>query len=339
VLDPRVEAFRAALFAAAADATTYPDCQCTRRIAGVGMRLSVVDAGLVQRLLPAFEHLPHTDCPPDFELLVWTTAATGIEPPAFPWSRGHLGPHGTIYGLDGAVRGCAAEDASSLMVWDAARRVASCWWRDAGALKRWDPAAPLRLALHFALRTPERMLVHAAVVGSGDRGVMLAGPGGSGKSTTTKACLAAGLRAAGEDYVVLDASGDRLRAHTVYRTIKTDDRLGARVADPANDPRVISLIGVDVPGAMAQSLEVTAVLVPRVTDARESSLRRVPSGAALRAVAPSTLMQVPPEVVADLRPMSDLVTRAPTFELSLGRDCGVPAIVGQLRAELACPAS
>ena len=52
------------------------------------------------------------------------------------------------------------------------------------------------------------------------RGGLLAGPGGSGKSTTTLNLLRQGMSSAGDDYAVLAPGGGACQVHTVYRTLK-----------------------------------------------------------------------------------------------------------------------
>jgi hypothetical protein len=327
VLDPRAQAFRESFVAAAIAARTNGR-PSTRSIAGDAVRLTFVDDALAARLLPAFEHLGRTSEPPDLELIAWTDVSSADPPWVLPWGPGHVGPRGGVHGLlEGPVRSSAAHDGSSLTLWDADRRICACWWRDVGSLRAWDDAAPLRLALHFALRREDRMLIHAACVGAAGDGVLLAGPGGSGKSTTTAACLRAGLQAVGDDYAVLDTARPEPRAHTIYRSLKTTTALGQRDARAVDGGRQTLMIGEDVPGATASSLRIVAVMVPRVVDAPRSSAVAIKPAQALRAILPSTLLQAPRESSQEFRPVLDLVSSVPCFELLLGADRGVPPIV------------
>ena len=60
---------------------------------------------------------------------------------------------------------------------------------DASRLPPWERACPLRALLTW-WAAPERLLMaHGAAVGSGEGALLLAGPGGSGKSTTALACF------------------------------------------------------------------------------------------------------------------------------------------------------
>jgi hypothetical protein len=331
VLDRRIlrftEAFVAAAFAAA-------DC------AGPGDRRSLVFGGRIvelvcadpvlgRRLLPALGHVTLTADRCDATIIAWTTEATGDAPPVFPWPDGQLGARGAVPGLsEGGFRSSAAHDRTSLVLWDEQRRLAMCWWRDRAAVPPWEDGAPFRTALHFVLQGRGRRLVHAAGIGRDDVGVLLAGRGGTGKSTTTEACLAAGLQSIGDDYVLLDVLGSRPVAHAVYASVKTTSVVGARGHDPRADGRRTLIVGRDLDGTLVRSLRIAAVLVPRIVDAERSRLSSISRAAALRAIAPATIMQVPREPRPDFGPMSDLVASVDCYELQLGRDHGVEAIDG-----------
>ena len=188
-LEPAAHAFREMLVDEAVRAARSAVSQ-SLRIAGVTVQLDIADQNVGAALLPALRHLATEDsAEPDAQLVVWSSPLA-----PFPWNASHLRRGGAVDGLcHGPVRTSAANDNSALMLWDAERRMACCWFADIDGVTRWDRAAPLRTALHFALAAPGRQLVHAACVGVDGRGVLLAGPGGSGKSTTTLACLRAGM--------------------------------------------------------------------------------------------------------------------------------------------------
>lgn len=297
------------------------------RIAGVDLELAVGDADVGAALLPALRHhiihpgAVHGDGHDSgtTRLVVWSAP---MEP--FPWNGEHLRRGGAVAGLShGPVRATAAADDTSLMLWDDERRIACCWYAGVAGVTRWDRAAPLRTALHFALAGPRRQLVHGAVVGMGGRGVLLAGPGGSGKSTTTFACLQAGMQVVGDDYAAVDFPGGPARAWNLFRSIK----VGEREAGPGGrDHRRTLLLGEDLPGSATEMLEVSAVLLPRVTGGPHSSVATASPAEALRALAPSTLLQTPYEEKPSMGLLGQLARAVPSYHLNLGADRGVPAI-------------
>ena len=329
-LAPGAHAFRQLVVAAALDARKSADI-VVLRIAGVDLELAVADADLGGALLPALRQHIHADAIPTgaahgdghdtdtTRMVVWSAP---MEP--FPWNGGHLGRGGAVAGLShGPVRATAAADDTSLMLWDAERRIACCWFAGLAGVTRWDRAAPLRTALHFALAGPRRQLVHGAVVGMGGRGVLLAGPGGSGKSTTTLACLQAGMQVVGDDYAAVELPAGPPRAWNLFRSIK----VGEREAGPGGrDNRRTLLLGEDLPGSASEMLELSAVLLPRVTGGPHSSVATATSAEALRALAPSTLLQTPYEEQPNMGLLAQLARSVPAYHLNLGADRGVPAI-------------
>jgi hypothetical protein len=76
------------------------------------------------------------------------------------------------------------------------------------------------------------------------------------------------------------------------------------------------------------------VLVPRRGDGEATVARRAPAGAALAALAPATILQLPAADGATLRRLADLVRAVPCHYLDLGSDLTTvaPAITSLLGA-------
>src|SRR5438270_10111828 len=72
----------------------------------------------------------------------------------------------------------------------------------ASVLPPWEPGAPLRRQLSWAL-APEVLFVHAAAVGAADGAALIIGPSGAGKSSTSLACLRAGMGFLSDDYCLV----------------------------------------------------------------------------------------------------------------------------------------
>lgn len=317
-LAPPAQEFRELVVGRALRAAEGGARTSTLRLAGQAIRLDVADDQLGAALLPALRQRLVPDVPDaTTRIVIWS------EPlPDFPWGAEHLGRGGTVSGLaHGPVRAVAAADGSALMLWDEERRLACCWFDGLQGVRPWDRGAPLRTALHYALAGPRRRLVHGAVVGHQGRGVLLAGPGGSGKSTTTLACWEAGLQIVGDDYSAVEVQAGGCRAWNLYSTIKVGER-----GPGGRDERRTLVIGVDLPGETTEVLDLVAVLVPEVRGGADSSLEPVGPALALRALAPSTLLQAPVEARPDLGPLSDVARDLPAYRLLLGADRGVPAI-------------
>ncbi len=88
-------------------------------------------------------------------------------------------------------------------------------------LPSWEWFSPLKEFVHLLALERGAWLAHAATVGVEDSsGVLLVGPGGSGKSTACTQLIQSGFRTCGDDYVLLTNEADGVCAHAIYRTLK-----------------------------------------------------------------------------------------------------------------------
>ena len=203
---------------------------------------------------------------------------------------------------------------------------------DAARVPSWQRSAPLLTVFHAWLAARGVSLVHAGAVGRGSGGVLLVGRGGSGKSTTALACLRAGLGYASDDYAAVDlATAGAPRAHSLFATAKLHGDHARRFPDLAGaianardlerEKALFLLDGAGLGDRLLLEMPVRAILLPRVVAERPDS-RLVPTtaAAALLALAPSTVLQLPGAGAAALRAMAALVRAVPCFVLELGSD-------------------
>lgn len=92
---------------------------------------------------------------------------------------------------------------------------------DLAQLPSWEWFSPLKEFIHLLALERAAWLAHAATVGGGESsGVLLVGPGGSGKSTTCTQLIQSDFRTCGDDYVLLANEKDGVFAYAIYRTLK-----------------------------------------------------------------------------------------------------------------------
>jgi len=201
----------------------------------------------------------------------------------------------------------------------------------------WELAHPARVA--FAAWAPSvgLRMCHGAAVGRREGGVLVVGSGGSGKSTIALTCLKAGLLCAGDDYVLV-RGGPAPRAFGLYATTLLQHDHAEQHPALMDQPSLIEAtrerepagkaLAFATPGGFAVDFPLTAVLVPRVTASEHPRLRRIGPAVALRALAPSTVLQLGSFDATALASLSALCRSLPCFELELGRDlAGVPMVV------------
>jgi hypothetical protein len=298
-------------------------------VAGHRFRIRLAGEALAHALLPALERCRapgHDPLEPTAEFCAWDSAESGIDPPRPPWSRGDYLPRDEVRGS-----GEAGIDASYaladriLALWRRSDRRGLFWANDGRALPAWEPTAPLRNLFSWALVDFGLVLAHAAVVGTAAGGVLLAGRGGSGKSTTAMVCVDAGWRYVSDDYCVLDAS-EQPTAHALYGTAKLWPealarlpRLAAAAAYQRDDAKLILDLTGSFSGSLTECLPLRAVVVPTVAPAT-GTLRRLPVAAGARALAPSTLFQIPGARGSSLGVIAEILRRVPVFGLDVGPD-------------------
>jgi len=295
------------------------------RIAARPVRIRFAGEAAAEALRPAFAHLEAPEAePPALTLHVWDSERPTFAPPrGVEADAGTAGTGPSYYseGEDFRALHQPASDVVSVLSAEADR--GWFWMPDATALPYWDYTAPFRHLLSWWLDAEGFRHVHGGAVGTADGGVLIVGPGGSGKSTTALASLLdERLRYAGDDYVAV-GSGPAPVVHSLYCSGKVHPEdlhrlphLEPLLADgkPLDEKAVFY-----VESAIA-GFPLRAIVVPRVTDRRAARALPGTQAAALAALAPSTIFQLHPPAREALAQMAQLVRRVPTYVLELGTD-------------------
>jgi hypothetical protein len=296
-------------------------------IAGVAIHLRFAGDALRKRLLPALAHRIIAPVDDAVTLLIYDCASARMPQPNVPWRAEDVGVRGEVAVID-SLRISLFAPSGALSVFDPERRVGVYVVRDAATLPSYERAAPLRTLLHWSLEAGGCRLAHAAAVATNAGGALLAGRGGSGKSTTSLLCLRAGMKYAGDDYVGIKA--DPAVAHAIYATAKIDAHSLTLLDDVAVhiEPRDGEK-GVAFLDDVVSSFAIRALVLPRVTGG-VSRLRRASGAEALRALAPTTVFQLPGNDGATFAWMASFARAVPAYALDLGDDrAAIPALVAR----------
>lgn len=278
--------------------------------------------------------------PEPFTVHAFDLVQCGIPLPPLPWGPAQIEARGEVAGFnDEGLRTFCEWDRRwlSLSVVDFVRREGFLMLADAANLPWWQRAAPMSTILHLALGSSTSALTHGAIVGTPDAAAVLAGASGSGKSTTALLCAAAGMRYVADDYFLLDTARAPL-AHGLYATAKLLD--ASRPLLPAVDDFVVwegsedekSVIHMPsaFPEAVVSTLPLTAIVLPRVVPQARTVAQRATAASALRALAPSTILQMVNDGGRALRQLADLARRLPCHTLTLADDGAAPAVIERL---------
>lgn len=310
-------------------------------IGGGRVRLMFAGEALASRLLPAFGHLRST-VKGDAGLTVrlWDSGSTGIGLSA---DCGSLEEHAR-YGMpnarwSGPVQSAYARPDSGLSMLDTETNEAIYWLPDAAVAPFEDRSAPMRGIFNWWMARNGRQLVHAAAVGTDAGAVLIVGRGGSGKSTTSLACLSAGMRYVSDDYCLVGLE-DGPRAYSLFRTAKLYahnlHRLPHMASEVINESRLsfekgVLVLGEQYDAQVTAELPIRAILVPAVKDRDEPVIRPIARPLALAAIAPSTLLQLSSTRADSMRTMGALVRAVPTYSIELCRDVTrIPPAIRQL---------
>ncbi len=298
-------------------------------VGGYAVWIRFAGGALAPLLTPALEHLAAPGNPElaDLTIGVWDSESTNTPMPRRPWGAADIIARGDILGYKNERIDLAlSADTGAMSLLDARENLGVFWIRSAASVPTYERGAPLRSILHWWMRRHGRLLIHAGAVGCGGKGVLLVGKGGSGKSTSALVSMLKGWNYLSDDYCLLAAEGTP-RVYSLYNSAKlTADHLrnfpalGAGVSNPAElaDEKALIYVQNHMPDRMISELPVHMILLPRVTGLPETRLRPASPSDALRALAPSSLFQLPGTGRDEFLVLGNFVKRMPCYHLELG---------------------
>jgi hypothetical protein len=258
------------------------------------------------------------------------------------WFLDYMGPRGQL--LDVQAPGFEAfyvPMPGLLFAVDLRNNTAFCWKRDTMPLPYWEIVSPFRPLLHCWFREQGIQLLHAAAVGTEEGGLLLAGRGGAGKSTTALACMNSGLRYLCDDFCMIGLQGRAYSAFGLYSTAKLEGPadlarfplIAANVWNPDRnvDDKAAFFLQDHFPESFIDRFPVKGILLPIVTGRSDTCIVPCSGSRAFSALAPSTLSHLPASGDVDFRFLSELSRAVPAYELRLGTDIArIPSVLEHL---------
>jgi hypothetical protein len=279
------------------------------------------------------------DGPPDLRLDIWDVDELGFRPGRTAAEAETLatGPEVVVYSPGGRELRHLGEDFDMLLE-EQGRRATG--WISAAKVPAWHRLRPWQRVFVAALAADGAESVHASMVSRDGAGVLLTGPSGTGKSTTTFACLAAGLRCLGDDTIAIDLDGGPPQASAVHVTVKVSVDQLARfpdfsaasdpVADPARNERALRLGGHES-RYVAPRASVAAIAFPHLGAGEASSSRPLPPARAATELLRNGLALDGGRLDRMFAALTRLAESVPCFALEVGRDpAGLAAAVDAL---------
>ena len=321
-------------------------------------RLRFVGPTLVEPLTRAIGHLRHEPVgSPDLTITIWDSETTGV--PLSPLLQALLDsihsnpfalltPRHEIAALSNDRVAATFELGSGVLIlFDRLRNEVVYWVRDPLNLPYYELGAPFRTAFNWGLTRDGVQCIHAAAVGTEQGAILITGRSGSGKSTTALACIGSSLKYLGDDYCAFSTAHDP-EVFSLYNTAKLNDDVDLErqphfapwIVNPerTGDEKYLMYLGEQVPDRIIRRAPLRAIVMPQITMTTRPRLEPTSSAAALRALAPSSMFQLPGAADDALFRMAWLARTLPSYTLECGPDLAantavLEELVGILTAE------
>jgi hypothetical protein len=335
------------VFSAAAASWPAEACEASFRFAGRPVRLCVVGRELFGHIVKPFAHLRGDDAVhPELTIELWDDRLVGSLPEPERADGHTLWRELTLRSDDERFVGQQLPHTVSCLDRQDGRLVGGIAWHD--AIFIYERSKPLARPLLTWYNDRQVQVIHTALVARDGTGVLIGGKSGSGKSTTALLSIMAGLEYLSEDYVGLETMADgTFVGHSVYSSVfLNSDHLGrfAELAPhvingrPPQEEKSVLILSQLFPQRLARAAAIRAIVFPLVGDDPEARLWPMSKGAALLALAPSSLLQIPNRHLGALgfHRLAALVERLPCFHLAVGSDfASIPRCLEALIAEVA----
>jgi hypothetical protein len=325
------------------EARAQSDSSITRSYSIAGRTINFHFAGhaLVSLIDSALSHLAtNSQCPPHRTICLWDRASTGTPiPPLQRTMHGRIAPEQLRGNTFRRIRTAFQEDYGALSLLDTERDLALFHVPSAEHLPIHERAAPVRIILHWCIESSSVQLIHAGAVGTSHGGIVLAGKGGAGKSTTALTCLERGMQYVGDDYIAIDATHVHF-AWSLYSTAKLNNdsvcrlpRLAASISNP-NRPaadKALVFLADRYRNQIVDGFPIKAIVLPQVTDQLESEVVRVSGAASLVALAPGSIFYLPDAGAQAFHTISTFVKEVPSYALRIGKNgANIPDLLADL---------
>jgi hypothetical protein len=225
------------------------------------------------------------------------------------------------------------------MLWivDLASGRALRWVPSPMALPAWEAIRPLRFGIMTWAAQEGGALLHAGAVAGRLGAALLVGPGGTGKSTTSLACLGRGLHVLADDYCIsmTPEPGGRpsvcpthLVGYLDSRSLELLPHLQSRVTGIG--PKDKRLVPLDPLPDAALAVPLSAVCTIVRSPGETTRVVPIPRSEALRALAPSTLLQIPGSTRETWNELTTLIRHLQPYRLHVGDLAAVPGVLAEL---------
>jgi hypothetical protein len=274
-------------------------------------------------LIPAIAHLvisPSSE--PDLTIFTWDRASSKVAMPPAPWSQDGYSSKEEVSGSKyDRYKSCYQH--RLLHFFDRDQKKAIYCTQDFLSIPYWEKAAPFRLIFHWFFEQNGAVIIHSAAIGIESGGVLLAGKGGSGKSTTALSSLQSELRYAGDDYslVILHPKPIAFSLYTSAKlhwpTLKEMEFLEQIQIE--KEEKALLFLYPRWKEKLIFSFPIRAILLPQVSDEAQTKIVRCSPAEGLLKLAPSSIFQFAQAGKEAFEAMAALIRSVPCYKLLLAK--------------------
>ena len=206
---------------------------------------------------------------------------------------------------------------------------------DINNLPYFESGSLFKNILQWWFENRDSSMIHSASIAFDGMALLIAGRGGSGKSSTALSCIMNGMEYLGDDYVVVNGE-KKFSVSSVYNSIKlTSDSLkkfsgiNKNVINPSftKNEKGVAFLSEIKKFAMVRSASLKGVILPEISGFDHSSFSRISSSECFRSLAPSTIFQHIGRRNNISKFIAQLTKHLPCYKLKTGRD---PELISEI---------
>ncbi len=304
------------------------------------IRLHFASRALIPVITPALQHLnsPNSSYNADLDVYLWDSNSTGIPMVQRPWDDNAFSHKGIIKGFNTeTIKTVYQTDRDILSILNLKTNKAIYWTSDVRTVPYFETGAPLLGILPQWFLENDNLFVHGGAIGVENKGILIVGPGGSGKSTTTLRCLNnQSLYYLADDYCLLDLN-DSIQVHSIYCSGKLDpvqlssfSFLKSAIYNPnsLHEEKALFFLHPLFAHRLMKTVPLKAIFIPQITSKGKTYISPASPVEAFKALAPSTLFQLPGFDHKASKMIAKLIKKVPIYHLKLGDDSKrVPEVI------------
>lgn len=293
----------------------------------------------------AVMHLPQITASNDgLEILVWDEFESGINLPEPP-NELFVHPNGKRYSQNtfGNYSIIHYENNTIFHLYDLVADRAIVCLKNIHKLPNYFLAAPFFEVFKLWSKKVGLHILHAGCIANSSHSILIVGKGGMGKSTTSIQSLIGGLNYLSDDYILVKL-GENPMAYSLFCSGKlhanhlenfpTISKIAFNKNKEIYDKPLMFLNEVYEDQILLKS-PIKGIVAPQLNAKEESSFESLSSFETLKALAPSTILQLRLGTNDDLKIMADFTKSTSCYKLSLGTNLtGITPIVSKLLKSL-----